>query len=194
MIDHPLFQQTNKNDGAKKAKQTNKQKQNKTKQNPTKPNKTNQPTNKQTNKRTNKPTYVSILYSVFFGFAICSCAHIYIYIITSKQVEIQWLKSRWHSPCILVYRDPLLISLLVSVPSSFDLKEMKSGLFFLLPRGVAHSKQHVLRETHLTKGERKLRKIEKKTTQNPHPHLPISKRGKWWSSCIQTNLNNSYGS
>ena len=52
MIDHPLFQQTNKNDGAKQAKQTNK---NKTKQNQTKPN---QPTNKQTNAQTkNKQTH-----------------------------------------------------------------------------------------------------------------------------------------
>ena len=36
--------------------------------------------------------------------------------------QIQQLKSIWHSPYILVYKDPLLTYLLVSVPSIFTLR------------------------------------------------------------------------
>ena len=37
----------------------------------------------------------------------------------SNKKDLQQLKSRWHSPYILVYKDPFLISLLVSVPSDW---------------------------------------------------------------------------
>ena len=46
----------------------------------------------------------------------------YMIIYVQNIIYIQYLKSTWHSPYILVYTDPLLTYLLVSVPSILTLR------------------------------------------------------------------------
>ena len=47
-------------------------------------------------------------------------------------LRVQYLKSRWHSPYILVYKDPLLTDLLVLVPSILALRYILGGSYQLV--------------------------------------------------------------